>query len=82
MTKYTELSKKERNAIRYAKRQVRYREQQAKKTRPSDRRPPNQMDGISGKSNPQTAFVSQFPTGTKKFQDQLQSVLNNLFRAK
>jgi len=88
MTKYTELSKKEQGAIRYAKQQARYKEQQANKTQPSDRRqPPDLTRGISGKSQPQTEFVSKFPPGTIKrpkalSKEQFKQILDKLFPSK
>jgi len=88
MTKYTELSKKEQGAIRYAKQQARYREQASRKTRPSDRRqPPDLTRGISGVSKPQSEFVSKFAPGTIKrpkalSKEQFQIILDKLFPPK
>ena len=58
--KYTELTRKEQGAIRYGKQQARHRAKQKSKTRPSDTRV-RTAPGISGKSRPQTEFVSRFP---------------------
>lgn len=61
--KHTELTKKERGAIRYAKQQERHRVKQASKTRPSDTRA-RTAPGRSGKSKPQSAY--NFPAPRPK----------------
>lgn len=61
--KYTELSKKEQGRIRYQRLQARMSDERkrSRRTRPSDICVPRYTDGISGKSKPQTEFVSRFP---------------------
>lgn len=61
--KYTELSKKEQGAIRYAKQQARHKAKQAKKTRPSDTR---SKAGPVAKIKPQTEFQSRWPVVKKR----------------
>ena len=64
---HTELSKKQRGSLRYARQQARYRLSQANKSHVSDYLPTiDLMNGVSGKAPPQTEFVSRFPAPRPK----------------
>lgn len=56
---HTQLSKKERNRVRYNKRQARIEDERerARRTRPSDISPPRITDGMSGKCLSQSHYA-------------------------